>query len=162
MSKSEGGYIALSDSPNQMYGKIMALPDEVIIPCFKLCTRVPLDEIKKTDNPRDLKTRLAEEIVRLYYDGKTAAEAEKEFNKVFKEKKLPTRIPEIKIKEKKLFILDLLTKTKLVISKSEAKRLILQKGVKINGKIQEDWKAVIEIKKGLIIQIGKRKFVKLK
>jgi len=161
MSKSEGDYIALNDLPDEMYGKVMALPDEVLIPCFKLCTEVPLLEIKKITNPRDLKARLAREIVSIYHSKKAAQSAEKEFEKIFREKKLPTKIPGIKIREKKLAILDLLVKTKLASSKSEAKRLILQKGVKINGKVQRDWKKSIEIKKGMIIQVGKRKFIKL-
>jgi len=161
MSKSEGNYIALNDLPGEMYGKVMALPDEVLIPCFKLCTEVPLPEIKKINNPRDLKARLAREIVSIYHSKKAAQGAEKEFEKIFREKKLPTKIPWIKIREKKLAILDLLVKTKLASSKSEAKRLILQKGVKINGKVQRDWKKSIEIKKGMIIQVGKRKFIKL-
>jgi len=108
-----------------------------------------------------MKARLAREIVTMYHSKKAAQEAEKEFNKVFKEKKLPTEIPEIKINRKKINILDLLVKTKLVSSKAEAKRLIEQKGVKINNKVQKNWKAIIEIKKGLIIQKGKRKFVKI-
>ena len=92
---------------------------------------------------------------------KEALDAEKEFNKVFKEKKAPTKIPGIKIKEKKLPVLDLLVKAKLVSSKAEAKRLILQKGVKINEKVQDSWQKDVEIKKGMIIQVGKRRFVKL-
>jgi len=161
MSKSEGGYIALNDSANEMFGKIMALSDEAIIPCFELCTEVPLTKIKKIKNPRDLKARLGREIVAMYHSKKAALDAEKEFDKIFKKKGLPTKIPQIKIKNKKLNILDLLVKTKLVSSKAEAKRLILQKGVKIDKKIQQDWKAVIEIKKGLIIQVGKRRFAKI-
>jgi len=87
--------------------------------------------------------------------------AEKEFERVFKEKKLPSKIPGVKIKEEKLNILEFLVKTKLASSKSEAKRLILQKGVKINGIVKENWQEIIETKKGMIIQVGKRKFVKL-
>ncbi len=160
-SKSEGHYIALSDSANEMLGKIMALPDEVITPCFKLCSEVPLNELRKINNPRDLKMKLAKEIVAIYHSKKKAERAEKEFNKIFKKKELPTDIPEIKIKGAKLAILDLLVRVKLASSKSEAKRLILQKGVKIDGEIQNDWKKVVEIKKGLIIQVGKRKFLKI-
>ncbi len=161
MSKSEGSYISLQDNPDQMYGKIMALPDEVIIPCFRYCTEVSLNKVKKISNPRDKKTKLAKEIVKMYHGEKKAKKAEKEFNRIFKEKKLPTKIPEIKIKKKKLPILDLLVKIKLASSKSEAKRLILQKGVKMDNKVQKDWKKEIEIKKGTIVQVGKRKFVKI-
>ena len=129
----------------------------------KLLTKVPLTEIEKSKNlkPRDVKAKLAREIIRIYHGEKATVKAEEEFNRVFKEKKLPTKILEISLKEKDVNILDLLTKTKLAQSKSEAKRLILQKGVKINGEIQKDWQKMVEIKKGTIIQIGKRKFLKL-
>ena len=86
---------------------------------------------------------------------------EKPKYKVFKGKELPSKIPEIRIKERSLNILDLLVKTKLTDSKAEAKRLILQKGVKIDKNIQKDWQAKIEIKKGLIVQVGKRKFIRI-
>ncbi len=169
MSKSEGNIIALDDKPEEMYGKIMALPDETIITCFQLCTELPVFGIKKIEedlkqkkvNPRDLKAELAKEIIRLYYGEKASEKAEVEFNKVFKKNELPSKIPVIKIRENVLDILDFLVRTKLVSSKSEAKRLILQKGVKINGKIQDNWREVIQIKKGQVLQIGKRKFVKI-
>ena len=113
MSKSEGDYIALNDSSKDMFGKVMALPDETIMPCFELCTEVSLIEVKKIKNPKNAKTKLAKEIVTMYHSKKEASAAEEEFNKIFKEKGLPTIIPEIKIKEKELNILDLLVKTKL-------------------------------------------------
>ena len=112
-------------------------------------------------NPRDAKARLAKEIVKLYHGEKAAVDAQKEFDSVFKEKKLPTKIPEVKISQKSLNVLDLLTKTKLASSKSEAKRLILQGGVKIGGIIQKDWGEMVKIKKGQIIQVGKRRFAKI-
>jgi tyrosyl-tRNA synthetase len=169
MSTSWGNIITLVDSPNEMYGKIMSMKDELIPEYFELCTFLPLKEIKeiakdlemKKINPKDLKKRLAREIVTIYHGKELAETAEKEFERIFKEKKLPTRILKIKIKEKKLNILDLLVKTKLAFSKSEGKRLILQKGIKINGKVETDWQKVIEIKKGMIIQRGKRKFIKI-
>jgi tyrosyl-tRNA synthetase len=161
MGKTEGNMINLDDNPKEMYGKIMNWPDALIGLGFELCTRVPMDEVKKITNPRDAKARLAREIVRFYHSEKEAKEAEKEFERVFREKKLPTKIPKIKIKGKKLTILDLLVKTKLASSKSEAKRLILQKGVRIDGKVQIDWQKIIEIKKGIVIQAGKRRLVKL-
>jgi len=161
MGKTEGNMIRLDESPKEMYGRIMSWPDTLISLGFELCTRIPMDEVKKITNPRDAKVKLAKEIVGFYHGRKVALRAEKEFEKVFKKKKLPTKIPTIKIKTKKFAILDLLVKTKLASSKSEAKRLILQKGVKIDGKIQKDWQKVIKIKKGMIIQVGKRKFIKL-
>ncbi len=97
----------------------------------------------------------------MYHSEKVAKKAEEEFNKIFKEKKLPSKIPQIQIKEKSLDILELLLKTKLASSRSEAKRLILQRGVKINGKIQKNWQEIIQTKKGQVVQVGKRKFIKV-
>ena len=163
MSKTSGNCIWIEDSPNQMFGKIMSIPDNLIFDYLKLLTRLPLNEIEKMKrlNPRDAKAKLAKEIVAIYHSQKAALLAEKEFERVFKEKKLPTKIPGVKIKEEKLNILDFLVKTKLASSKSEAKRLIFQKGVKINKEVQGDWRKMIDIKKGMLIQVGKRRFVRL-
>lgn len=165
MGKTEGNMINLDENPKEMYGKIMSWPDNLIGIGFELLTKISMAEINKLmksdANPKDLKARLAKEIVIMYHSKKTAEKAEEEFNKIFKEKGLPTKIPETRVRKKELNVLDLLVKTKLVSSKGEAKRLILQKGVKIDKKIQQDWKTVIKIKKGLIVQVGKRHFAKI-
>jgi len=169
MSKSKGNFIALDDSPKEMYGKVMALPDEVIIPCFELCTEISQEEISKIKkglkvkkiNPREVKARLARKIVELYHSKKEMEKAEREFDRVFKEHKKPEKISQVKIKNKEMPILELLVKTKLVQSKSEAQRLIKQGGVKIDDKKIKDWKKIIKIKPGLIIQVGPRKFIKI-
>ena len=163
MSKTTGNCIWIEDSPNQMFGKIMSIPDNLIFDYFTLLTRVPLSEIEEIRklNPRDAKARLAREIVQIYHSKKKAEKAEKEFERVFKERKLPFKIPTIKIEKGEIDILDLLFETKLASSKSEAKRLILQKGVKIDGKVQDDWRKIMKIREGMIIQVGKRRFIKL-
>ena len=169
VGKTTGGATFLNTKAEEMFGQIMAFPDEMIISGFELLTMIPSETLKnyqkdfegKKTNPRDFKKKLAFEIVKLNYGEKVAEKASQEFENVFKEKMLPTIIPEIRIKETTLNILDLLVKTKIVFSKSEAKRLILQKGVKINGEIQENWRKNVEIKKGTIVQIGKRKFAKI-
>ncbi len=169
MSSSWGNTINLFDSANEMYGKTMSLPDKLIFKYFKLLTSIPLQEIAQMEkemktkkvNPKDLKALLAKEIVTMYHDKKAALKAEKEFIRIFSQKKSPSNIEGVKLKDKKLNILDLLVKTNLVLSKSEAKRLISQKGIKIDNKIQEDWKKNITIHKGMIVRAGKRKFVKI-
>lgn len=163
MSTSWGNMVTIVDESNDMYGKIMSMKDDFIAEYFELCTDVPLLEIKSMEksNPRDLKARLAREIVSFYHDKKLALKAEKEFNAVFKEGKIPDSMPVIRVSGREMNILDLLLMTKLAPSKAEAKRLILQNGVKINNKTQNDWQKQVKIKKGLIIQVGKRKFVKL-
>ncbi len=160
MSKTTGNCVWLTDSAQQMYGKIMSIPDNLILDYFELLTDLSLETIKKLP-PREAKARLAREIATIYHGKKAAILAGQEFSRVFKEKKLPSRIPEVSIKAKSLNILDLLTKTKLAPSKSEARRLVEQGGVKIDNEIQKDWRPEVKIKKGQVLQVGKRKFVKI-
>jgi len=160
MSKTSGNCIWIEDSPKDKFGKIMSLLDESIFSYFESVTRVPMAEIeemkKSGTNPRNLKAKLAKEIVTMYHGKKEAEKAEKEFEKVFSKKEIPTNIPEIKIKEKEINILDLLVKTKMASSKSEAKRLVEQGGIKIDNKVKKDWKEKIMTKHGSIVQVGKR------
>jgi tyrosyl-tRNA synthetase len=168
MSKTEGNYIALNDTPKEISGKIMALPDENIIPCFEMCTIVPLQSINSLEkklSPMDLKKRLAFEIVKMYHSEKDAKNAEKEFERVFQKGKPPLHhilIYDIK-KEmtEKTDIIDVLTKSDLVSSRSEAKRLISQGGVDIDGTPITSHLSHLTIEEGTIIRAGKRKFLKI-
>lgn len=163
MGKTESNFVALDDSSKEMFGKIMAWPDSLLEISFEILTDIPLDKVKELlKNPREAKSRLAGEIVGTCYDQSVAKTAEKEFNQVFKDKELPTEISEVLIQEKTLNIPDLLVKTKLALSKSEAKRLIIQGGVKIDGQVQKNWQKTVGIKNGQVLQVGKRKFVKIK
>jgi tyrosyl-tRNA synthetase len=170
MSKTSGNCVWLLDPPEEMFGKIMSIPDKLIISYFELLTDVSLQEIRrykkklhsKKVNPMVLKEKLAREIVRFYHSEKKAEKAAKSFKRIFKEKKPPLKIPQYTIKEKELNILKLLVQTKLVSSKSKAKRLISQGGVRINGVLQKDWKKKVKIKKGDVLQVGRRRFLKLK
>jgi len=148
MSKSKGIGVFLNVSSNEMYGQIMAQPDEMTEILFVNNTYLSLKEIKKIlkQEPRNTKASLAFEIVALYHGKEKAKKAEQEFNRIFKEKKIPKNIPEIKIDKSKYNLVDLLVVTKLAVSKSEAKRLIEQGGVKMRGNV---------------LQVGKRRFVKL-
>jgi len=160
MSKTSGNCVWLDDSADQMFGKIMSIPDTITEDYFKILTRVPLEEIKKL-SPLESKIRLASEIVALYHGKGEAIHAAKEFSRVFKEKELPSDIPEVFINEKELNILDLLIKAKMAPSKAEARRLVTQGGVAIDGETQEDWKKIVKVKKGSVIRVGKRKFAKI-
>jgi len=161
MSKSSGNCVWIEDSASQMFGKIMSIPDELIRDYFALLTRIPTEEVKK-GNPRDLKAKLAKEIVRIYHGEKAAKKAEEEFNKVFREKGLPSKIAAFETSKKVYPLVDLLFEAKLAPSKSEARRVILQGGVKIDGEIKKDWKEKVKTEEGMIIQVGKRKFLKIK
>ena len=170
MSKTSGNCVWLSDSPKEMFGKIMSIPDKLIVSYFEMLTDIPIDLVKqykkqlklKKVNPMALKEALSYEIVQIYHSKRKAKIAQSEFTRVFKQKKLPQKIVKVAIKQKTINILDLLIKTKLVSSKTEAKRLILQKGVKIDGEVKKDWKAIIKTEKGQVIQVGKRRFAKIK
>ena len=169
MGKTEGNLIPLDMPPKEMYGKIMSWPDGLIQLGFELCTGLPLKEIESIQravksgslSPRDAKAKLAFNIVSVCHGRKPALEAGKEFTRVFKEKKIPAQIPAIKIKKRIIGLTDLLVETMLAPSRSEAQRIIIQKGCKIDGEIQEDWRKEIQIKKGQILQVGKRRFVKI-
>ncbi len=164
IGKTTGNYIALNSGPNDLFGQVMALGDDVIFNCFVMCTDVSLEEIeamkKAKNNPRDDKARLAKELVRMYYDEATADKAEQEFEKIFKNKEKPTDIPEKKI-EATTDLIDLLTQLEMVSSKSDARRMVQQGAVKINDVKIEDFEKEIEVKDGDVIQVGKRKFAKI-
>jgi len=173
MSTSWGNVINILDDPKDMFGKLMSLRDELIVEYFESCTRVPMMQINefknslenKSVNPKEIKKILAKEIISFFYDKKKAEEAEKEFEQVFEDKKLPSEIEEVEINEEKMNVLDLLVKINLASSKGEAKRLVEQGGVRaIKGdKVEElkDWQLDIQIEKELIVQVGKRNFKKI-
>jgi len=173
MSKSLGNYIGLTEVPAQMYGKIMSIPDELMWKYFNLLTNVSSEEIKqiKEDkqklliSPINIKARLAREIISVFHSEKEAQNAEEEFNKIFRNKELPSDMPIFKTDKKVYPILDLLFDSKLVSSKSEAKRLVEQNAVEIQtGEKKEkvnDWKKEISLENGTIIKVGSRRFVKV-
>ena len=171
MSKSLGNYIGISEEPNDMYGKTMSIPDELIIRYFELVTDEHPDSIEamKADlaqdkvNPRDLKMKLAKEIVKLYHGEEKALEAEQYFKSVFQKKSIPDDIAEMEVsmesEEGLYFIPKLVAQLKLSPSTSEARRLLKQGGIKLNGEKVESDK--IALQDGDILQVGKRKFAKL-
>lgn len=168
MSKSEGNYISMDDEPSDMYGKVMALPDEVILPCFKMCTDSPDKKIKEIElrlkngeNPKNLKSELAYEIVKIYHGEKSARKAGEEFNDVFKKHKLPEKISTIALKTGDYNIVNLLVDTKLAPSKSRARQLILENAVKLDRKIVGDPKSNINLNGEIILQVGKRHFKRI-
>lgn len=172
MSKSLGNYVSLIDEPSDMFGKIMSIPDSLIIKYFRLCTDINPKTInalerdlkKRKVNPRDLKLKLSFEIVKIYHGKNKALKAKEYFKTVFQKKRLPPKIPEYTLTPKKeIFLPHLMVKLKMAKSKSEAKRLIKQGGVRINQKKVEDINQKIDPKKErkIIIQIGPRKFAKV-
>lgn len=171
MGKSEGNMLTLEDKPQDMYGKVMSWTDGMIGNGFELCTQISTSEVEKIKkelynkgskvNPKDYKMKLAYEIVKLYYDEQEAKLAQEEFVNVFQKKENPEDLKEFKIKEGKKKLIDIIFEAELTTSKGEARRLIEQGAVKIDSKPEKEWNKEIEIEDGIIIQVGKRKFVKI-
>ncbi len=170
MSKSLGNYIGITDTPTDMFGKIMSISDELMWRYFELLSFKPLSEIQrfKTEveqgaNPRDLKFLLAEEIIERFHSKAAAVGAREEFIARFQKGALPDEIPEVSLTTDKatMPIASLLKDAKLVASTSEAIRMIQQGGVKIDGEKVEDRNLLINKGSVAIFQVGKRKFAKV-
>ncbi|MCS7151480.1 MAG: tyrosine--tRNA ligase [Endomicrobia bacterium] len=165
MSKSYNNYIALNDTAKDMFGKIMSIPDNIMLKYFELLTDENMGKIEQMvkENPRDAKSYLGYLVVRQYYGEETASNVQKEFDKVFSKKELPSEIPVVVVKKKKYELIDLLTEYQLTSSKSEAKRLLSQGGIKIDSQkvTQNIILDFVENPKEILLQIGKLKFIKL-
>ena len=169
MGKTEGNMINLDEPAEEMYGKIMSWPDGVIEVGLELCTDLPMAEvkdlagqIKQGKNPRDLKMRLAYEVVKIYHGEKKAAAAQEYFAKTVQKKEVPEKIRSKKLEVRNMNIAELLVVVELAASKGEARRLIEQGGVKVDGNVVKDINKTVEITaNGVLLQKGKRGFVKV-
>lgn len=165
MSSSWGNVINITDEANDMFGKAMSIPDELIKKYFVLATRVEMgeiDEVLKLPNPRDQKIILAEKLTELYHGAKKAALAKEAFVSQFSKGELPQNIETIAWQETALMATDIIAGTKLASSKSEAKRLIAQGGVKIDGKVLAADEKIEITNEPKLFQVGKRKFIRIK
>lgn len=170
MSKSKNNYIGVDDSPTDMYGKTMSIPDELIVKYFELVIDLPLEQKKQIKeelgqgklHPRDVKMLLARTIVSSFHNVQEAERAEEAFKAVFQRGALPDDIPVVKWDgEKEMPIVDLLVELNLQKSKTEARKMIQNGGVRINEVKVSDIDLLVNIKEEPVIQVGKRKFVKL-
>ncbi|WP_201713998.1 tyrosine--tRNA ligase [Rossellomorea arthrocnemi] len=171
MSKSKHNYIGIDEDPNQMFGKTMSIPDELIIKYFNLITDLTLEEKEKLAvdlkdgslHPRDAKLLLGKRIVRMYHGRDAAEQAENQFKEVFQKGAMLEDIPEEEWKgEEKISVVDLLVALHMQSSKSEARRMIQNGGIRINSKKVLDVKTELNIVDGMIVQVGKRKFIRLR
>ena len=174
MSKSLGNAIGITDPPNEMYGKVMSLPDPLMIPYFEYCTVVPLEEIRALEaalgsgraHPRDAKRRLAREITRRYHGEAAALAAEAEFDRVFGSRELPEEIPDVtlgrdRLRGGRIRLARLLVETGLADSNTDARRLISQGGVSLDrSRVHEDLE--VEVRDGLLVQVGRRRFARVR
>jgi tyrosyl-tRNA synthetase len=168
MSKSLGNHIALTISPEDMYGKVMSTPDFSMGSYFRLVTRLSPEKIAEIEqkleegelHPRDVKMSLAREIVSIYHGEEFAQPAEDAFKRVFQDQDAPEEMPNFELTGKVLLV-DLMVESSLVDSKSDARRLIKQRGVRLDGEVIEDVKSEIEISSPKVLKIGKRRFLQL-
>jgi len=176
MSKSYDNYIGISDSPKDIYGKTLSIPDDIIYNYFEVATDISSDKLKsvksiledKTQNPRDLKRELARLLVEMYHSKEDALKAEQEFDNIFIKKGVPENIPEYKSAIAKMTIIDLILDVNFATSKGEARRLIQQGGVSIIPSNQDgDGEKITDIfheitfNEEAILKVGKRNFIKL-
>jgi len=174
MSKSLGNYIGIDEEPREIFGKTMSISDEMMWEYLELCTDVPLDDIGRMRNevetgnqhPKDAKKSLATELVAMYHNNEAAARAEQEFEAVFVNKQLPDDIPVFELpaselKDGGIWVARLLVLTGMASSNGEARRLITGGGVRLNGETVDDASLDIQPEDGMILQVGKRRFMKV-
>lgn len=167
MSKSLGNHIPLLSTPEDMYGKVMSIPDKAMGQYMRLVTRWTPGQIAEIEaglqtsrlHPRDVKMSLAREIVSIYHSKAAALEAEEAFRRVFQQKDVPDDMPEYTLQAGQT-VLDVLLASKLVSSKSEGRRLIEQRGVRLDGEVLEQGEAVFP--HGGVLQVGKRRFMRVR
>lgn len=172
MSKSLGNYVGIGESPTEMFGKLMSLGDDLMPMYFELCTDVPLDEVgtltdaQKT-HPREAKKRLAREVVTLYHGAEAGQAADDEFERVHKEHQVPDEMPEVVVPadlcdaEGRARITALLIAAGLAPSSGEAKRLVAQGGVSVDGEKIADPGQLVTVETGQVIKVGKNRFARL-
>lgn len=169
MGKSLNNYIAVFDTPGEKFGKIMSIPDSLILNYFQYAANADeetLNEVKGElaagTNPMLLKKRLAREIVGFYHGGEAAAEAQEGFEQIFSRRELPQDIPDYRVSEERIRLVKLLVESGLCASGGEAKRLVAGGGVTLDGEKLASPDADIEVRDGAVLRAGKRKFLRLR
>ena len=167
MSKSMNNYISVNDTATDMFGKVMSIPDDLTSHYFLLLTTVSENELSEwcdenKTHPRDAKAKLAGMIVEQFHGKKEAAAAEEEFNRVFRDSGTPDEVPEFRVDGGAAGIVDLIAAAGLADSKGEAKRLVKQNAVSLDGERITDIQQKVEPKNGAVLKVGKRRFCRLK
>ncbi|MFW6146413.1 MAG: tyrosine--tRNA ligase [Planctomycetota bacterium] len=167
MSKSKGNYIGVNDEPNEMFGKVMSIPDALMGEYFTLLTDVPGDEIERLTNakvthPRPAKAELGRRIVARFHSADDAEAAATEFDRIFARRQVPTDMPEIAVSADSIGIIDLMRTAGFAKTNSEARRLIGQNAVSVDDEKITDVDAAISVEDGAVLRVGKRRFGRIK
>jgi tyrosyl-tRNA synthetase len=167
MSKSKGNYVGVTDEPPDMFGKIMSISDDMMENYYTLLTDLPMGRVAELTNPgkthpKEAKVLLGKTIVAQFHGPKAAEAAAAEFDKIFAQGRLPEDMPEVALPAAPISVKNLLTTCKLVTTGGEAKRLVQQGGVSIDGQKAADANAEVTPRDGMVIQVGKRRFARLR
>ncbi len=174
MSKSLGNYIGITEAPDEIYGKVMSIPDEIMEEYYSLASGLPVEEVETimgqvkegSMHPRDAKMRLAREIICLYYSHEEALRAEERFKQVFQQQSVPDDVPEVKLNKEETgdpaYLTRVMVKAGATSSNSEARRLLQQGGVRVDGERVTDTHTTVDGQSEFLLQVGKRRFVRVK
>jgi len=168
MSKSYGNYVGITEPPREMFGKLMSIPDSLIINYFELCTDRPEPEIAAAkqqltsgENPRNVKVELAKDVIAIYHSRAAADEAAAEFDRVFRDKQVPDDIPEFKIPAAGINIIDLVVTAGLLSSKTEARRKLIEGAFHLDNQRLTDAALLVKVESPAVLKVGKRRFLRL-
>ena len=159
MSKSLGNYIGITENSRSMFGKLMSIPDNLMVEYFKLLTDVDIEKIKSV-HPKEAKLLLAQTIVELYYSHDAAQKERAEFERIFSKGGVPHKLPVCVVRKKSIDIIELLYRNKCAASKNEARRLLAQHGISCNGQVIDSTSLDIP-SGGAVLKVGKRRFIKI-
>jgi len=168
MSKSYGNYVGITEPPREMFGKLMSIADAMILDYFRLCTDRPEPDIAALErrlgageNPRNIKVELAKDVVALYHSRAAAGEAAAEFDRVFRDKQVPDEMPEFKVPAAGMNIIDLVVSAKLLSSKTEARRKLIEGAFYLDNQRLTDAALLVKVASPAVLKVGKRRFLRL-
>ena len=168
MSKSYGNYVGITDSPREMIGKLMSIPDALILNYLELCTDRPEPDIaafkqrlSAGENPRNIKVELAKDVITLYHSRAAADEASAEFDRIFRDKQVPDEMPEFKVPAAGINVIDLVVTAGLLPSKTEARRKLIEGAFYLDNERLTDAGMLVKVTSPAVLKVGKRRFLRL-
>ena len=168
MSKSYGNYVGITEAPREMFGKLMSIPDSLILNYFELCTDRPetavaavRQQLASGANPRDIKVALAKDVIALYHSSAAADEAAAEFDRIFRDKQVPDEMPEFKVPAAGINIIDLVVTAGLLPSKTEARRKLVEGAFYLDNQRLSDAALLVKVTAPAVLKFGKRRFLRL-